>query len=290
MAAGQFDDAAELYREIDEEFRHPLAAFSLGYLYKTGQGVHQDRATACDWFEKAARREVPSGANEYAICLRDGLNGEPDANGAVEEFIAAGEAGQTSAFCAAGRILIASDNTPGNSQTGLELCRRSAQAGHADDQLWLGQLLSDPDSPLHDPEEAGFWLETAAEGNNAEAQYLVGMLHRSGDDLAAAQHWLEKAASQGYQAAYQPTGEAYYADIRDPDTGEPDGTRVAKAYMWLTASLRVEENSDRRAKAADMREKLLEMMPEDWPAVLDEKVDAHFADLQATQPVVSRVD
>ena len=68
-----------------------------------------------------------------------------------------------------------------------------------------------------DPEQAIEWLKQAAEQGSAIAQYRLGLLYYQGEIdeeyFGEWQDWMEKAADQGHEEAYELLRE-YYADMQ----------------------------------------------------------------------------
>ena len=100
-------------------------------------------------------------------------------------------------------------------------------------------------------------------------------------DLEAAKFWLESAAADGHLPAYLLTTELFFEEIQDPQTGELVEFSSAKAYMWATATAERLGETPAGQSGADIRARLLELMPPDWQKSLDEKVEAHLATVRS---------
>ena len=92
--------------------------------------------------------------------------------------------------------------------TGMREWTALAEAGHQDAMVGIGIVLVEGISGARqDPATGLRWLRRAAAGNNAQAQYELGVLHYMGIDEhldmdeAAAFQWFERAAQQEHTAA-----------------------------------------------------------------------------------------
>ncbi len=71
----------------------------------------------------------------------------------------------------------------GNYAAAIEQLRPLAGSGNVAAQLALGQILRNPSNPQRAPEEALRWFTRAAEQNNAEGNYWLGVMHRLGEGV-----------------------------------------------------------------------------------------------------------
>ena len=104
----------------------------------------------------------------------------------------------------------------------------------------------------------------------------TGCLQPPAIDPIVARSWFEQSASRGHIPAYFETASLYFNAPANPETGLWHENDLAKAYMWLSATLQVAEDDEQREQASVMMEKVREVMPETWAADLDAKVDAHI--------------
>lgn len=88
-------------------------------------------------------------------------------------------------------------------------CRMAAKGGFVPAQATLGYLYN----RIGDREAAGLWLERAAQGGDAEAQYNLALYMAQGGALEseseAATNWLFSAAQQGLAVAQTELGLRY---------------------------------------------------------------------------------
>ncbi len=96
-------------------------------------------------------------------------------------------------------------------------------------------------------------------------------------DPAGSRNWLEAAAGQGYVRAYYPVAELYFNAPPDPETGLWTGPDLAKAYMWLSATLQRSVDPVELDRAKEMLDRVREVMPGTWVQELDARVAGHLA-------------
>ncbi|MBQ7502036.1 sel1 repeat family protein [bacterium] len=113
-----------------------------------------------------------------------------------------------------GRRLYASEGEADRKQA-LSLCRRAAEMGLAEAQVFLGDRLIKGEGTAENKEEAVSWFRKAAERGNAAGQYKLGLCYVDGDGVKAdkeeAKKWLTLAAEQGHREA-----EKRLAELKDP--------------------------------------------------------------------------
>jgi len=281
LQAGDYEQAfAEYSRFVDD---NPLAQFNLGLFEYSGWGRNVDRVAACHHFEAASAGEIPMAQQLLADCYRLGVHTPASFSAAQQWYRRAVENGLPTANYWWGRMLI--DGTAGTRDVreGVRRCELAAGAGAIEAQLYLARnyLGGGPFSP--DQQRALYWYERAAQANNAEALYHLGILMgdglREGAGREEALFAMESAAEQGYQAAYLPTAEMYYSASPDSDTNLPTAENLAKSYLWLQAALKTTDSHEEKARARQMLEAVMGIMPETWVPDLDEKLDAHFGKL-----------
>ncbi|MBF0470193.1 MAG: sel1 repeat family protein [Gammaproteobacteria bacterium] len=92
--------------------------------------------------------------------------------------------------------------TAGNYDAAFSRLRQLATAGELEAQFRLGDLYATESLPQYSPQESLKWLQLAAEGGHAEAQYHLALtlLPKKGENNSAIR-WLTRAADQGVIAA-----------------------------------------------------------------------------------------
>jgi TPR repeat protein len=285
LAAGDYKTAFREYSRFADENNNPLAQFTLSLFYDLGWGRPVDRPAACRWQEKAAEGRIPAGQHLFAECLRDGVNGPPEPAAAAQWYERAARNGHVISLCSLAELYIAGEGVPKDPAKGLELCGQVAAGDSVPAKIRMGRFHLEGAGGLEDPERAHGWFESAAQYGSAEALYYLGVMNRDGlgrpKAPRLAREWFEIAAGEGYRRAYLPTGELYFNGPKDPETGLLPAHDLAKAYLWLSAAARKATDPEELAQAAEMLERIREVMPETWVPDLDAKVAAHLAEHDA---------
>ena len=113
----------------------------------------------------------------------------------------------------------------GNYREAMRYLRQSAESGHAESQLQLGQMHYHGDGVGEDYNEALRWCLKAAEQNHLSACVFSGMIYgRKGDDSREA-YWYHKAAEQGNQLGQYFLGRMY-------EKGRGVNKDVEEAIRW----------------------------------------------------------
>ncbi|MBC7858007.1 MAG: sel1 repeat family protein [Burkholderiaceae bacterium] len=114
----------------------------------------------------------------------------------------------------------------GDFVTSMALWLKSAEAGYAPAQVWLGDILDKSE----EDEDAVKWYLKAAEQGDASGQFGLGLMHAKGEgvkkDLAQAYGYVLKAAEQ----AHAPAMFALAAAFRTGGLGQ--AIDAAKADEW----------------------------------------------------------
>ena len=174
----------------------PIAQYLMSSFYATGEGgVEKDLVVAVEWLKKSAAQKYPRAQLTYAGMLAKG----------------AGESGRLVKRdeLRAVRILEA---LSGGGEGGREANVIAGQAA-----MWLGAIYAmGGDEIGKNPEKSYIWYERAAQLENSEAQYLLGIAF-SGEEWGLdldenpqkAAEWWQKSAALGYAAAQYALGWAY---------------------------------------------------------------------------------
>jgi hypothetical protein len=280
LATADYDKAYPIYLSAAEG-GNALAQFSVAMFHEAGWGtVQESPAVACDWYRRAAEGSIPAAAHFHARCLDEGIAGPADPKGAAHWYGRAAELGHYLSWCDLAELYMRGRGVPKDPARGLVLCRQAAELGAVPASLRTGRYLLQGDAAIRDPAAARAWFESVA--HLPEAQYYLGLMHRDGLAGEAspkqARLWFERAASQGYVAAYLPTAQLYFAVSPDLRTHKPPADILAKAYMWLSASIERVAGPREKAQAQAMRDKVLAIMPPSWTPTLDQRVAQHLSE------------
>ena len=279
LAAKDYEKAYSLYQRQNE--RSALAQFVVGMFYQEGWGRPRDPAAACTWFEKAAKRKVPTAENNWADCLAQGIGRPPDVPEALKWYERAAQHGHLISACNAADYYMQGQGVPQDVQRGIALCMPVAQASSPPAMLRLAHYYQQGNFVPQDLPRARAWYQEAAELGNPEAQYHLGLMLAQGEggpaNLQAGAFWLETAASAGHVPAYLPTALLYAKFPVDPDTGMLSAEHLAKAYLWNSAAKKTVVDAAMRAAIDRLDAMIGAVMPTAWRSALDQQVAAHLA-------------
>ena len=280
LAAGDYEKAFAGYHDAARNNNNALAQFSIGLFYQNGWGRAVDKAAACQWFEQAAQGGIPTGQYQAGICLEEGGQRPPDYAAAANWFEKAAQAGQFHAYCNLGNLYMTGKGVPKDPVKALQLCHPAAQQGSIPAQLWMGRFYLEGDPSIQNGQEAYRWFEAATQKQSPEAFYYLGILLQKeleeGHTVEKARQMFEQAAALKYVPAYFQAGKSFYHAEPDPETKRLSAEHLAKAYLWLSATLQQSENLNELAESKQMLEQILAVMPETWLNELDQKVAQHL--------------
>lgn len=279
LTAGDYEPALKEYQRIAEEKNNPLAEFTIALFYDYGWGRPEDQVKACQWYEKAARGDIPVAANALGLCLTKGIHGDVNYAQAAVWFQKAADLGHHFSLCHLAKLYISGQGVKKDAAKGLALCKLSADKGSIPAMLQLGFHYLDEDE-TRDYEKALHWFSMAASYHSDEAQFQLGVMLRDGQGIeknpVVAREWFEKVAREGYVPAYYETAVLYFNAPVNPETGLWYGNDLSLAYLWLSATVQRTVSSEQREQAAQMLKKVREVMPKTWTADLDAKLKAHL--------------
>lgn len=265
--------------------RNPLAQFTLGLFEREGWGRPPNPVAACNWFEKAAHKNIPAAEQFLGDCLAQGIGREADGKAAQKWYEKAAASGIAYALCSAGELYISGKVIEKDVRRGLELCTAAAQAESPPAMLRLADYYREGKDVPQDLAAARYWYQQAAERHNHEAQFRLGLMLSEGQggdaNVPQALFWLERAAMEGYAPAYLPVAILYANAEPDPQTGALSAENLAKVYMWNAASKAKTTNPMQLAEIARIEQLVLAVMPLQWKPDLDRRVAAHLAKYNA---------
>jgi TPR repeat protein len=276
LAAEDYEAAFREYSRIESRTGDPLAQFTLGLFHKLGWGRPKDPAKACDWFEKAAEGRVPTAQFYLAEALLDGVYRPEDPVRAAALLEDASAGGHFQSNVTLAELYLSGKGVNPDPKKALALCRDAADRGVVSAQVRAGKLLLEGERVPRDAVAAGQYFQRAAEQDDPEAQFYLGTMLRDGVGTQrsplAARAWFEHAASHGYIDACLPVGELYLGD----GSADPTEEELAKAYLWLSVAVQREQSTSGRARAIELRDRVLKTMPESWRSGLDLKVHQYL--------------
>lgn len=174
--------------------------YRIGKLYAFGYGVEQDYAKAAEWYEKAVGENNPFAAYSLGSLYRRGQGVEQN---------------DAQAFAL------------------YELAANHEKKPNAYAMYELGRMYQEGIGTVPDKDKSAEWyLESAAEKENAYAAYLAGKIRLNEEgfkDAVKAIQLFRLAAEQGNDYAEYQLGKLYLS-------GKEVGRDVNEAIRWLTAS------------------------------------------------------
>ncbi|MGB5398333.1 MAG: tetratricopeptide repeat protein [Gammaproteobacteria bacterium] len=284
LADGDYEQALKEYMRVAEEKNNPLAKHAIAMFYDFGWGRTPDPVKACEWHEQAAKGEIPAAAEALARCYAEGIGRDVDYAQAAAWYQKAADLGIHSSLCSLGALYITGQGVEKDPAKGLSLCQQSAEQGSVPAMLRLARFYMH-EAEVRNYEAALHWYSNAASYQSVEAEYQLGVMLRDGlginRDPMVARSWFELAASKGYEPACFETAALYINAPVNPETGLWHEDDLARAYLWLSITLKRTQDAEQRKLASEMMDKVLEFMPKTWNAALDEKVDAYLKQFPA---------
>ncbi|KAF9082303.1 hypothetical protein BGX29_005478 [Mortierella sp. GBA35] len=155
------------------------AQFSLGDMYRDGQGVQQDYQAAMDWFLQAAEQGSALAQHKIGLLYMYGQGVPQDQSKAVEWNLKAAEQGDMSAQYTLGTQFSSGQGIPQDSVKAVEWFTKAARQGHVLAQFTMGHMTEIGQGvPKKDYAKAIEWYQMAADQGNASAQFSINLLHK----------------------------------------------------------------------------------------------------------------
>jgi TPR repeat protein len=188
-----YKDAARFYKAAAEA-GDVYSQYSLGFMYRHGQGVELNLDKAIEWLVKAADKGNESARKELV---------------SIEQEIKEKEA-KLEALRLAHAHFEAEDY-----MRAFPYLEKAAQDGEVWAQGNLGWMYGTGNGVPEDQKAALHWIEKAAQQGDMFAQFNLGMFYYNGHgglsiDFEKAFYWYEKAAKQGHKDAPYELGISYW--------------------------------------------------------------------------------
>ncbi len=279
LAAGDYKKAYALYAR--RAANNPLAQFTLGLFHKNGWDRPVDEAAGCRWFEKSAKKRIPTALHYLGDCLVQGTHRAADPAAALVLYLDAAAGGHLISLCSAADLYIKGIGVGKDAKRGLELCTQAAQAGSPPAMIKMANYYREGKEVVQDLAAARSWYQQAAERHSPEAQYRLGAMLSEGQggepDLNFALFWLETAAAGGYAPAYLPTAILYANADVDPATGALRPEHLAKIYLWNSVAKVRTVDPVQIETIARINAMVQTVMPTAWRSRLDQQIADHLA-------------
>jgi len=177
------------------------AQYNLGYLYRHGKGVAEDKEKAVAWWSAAAAQGLQLAQHSLAVMYFGGEGVTRDVGKAVQWLTKAAEGGYARSQYTLGKMYNEGLGVPRDDQMAVRWMRAAADQGEYRAQYNLGKIYRDGRGVEKSDEQATYWLRTAAERGYAKAQNHIGARHARGEgvprDDVEAYVWVTLAAEQG---------------------------------------------------------------------------------------------
>jgi TPR repeat protein len=177
----------------------------IGYMTYQGEGVPVDKATAVQWYRKAAVQGNRDAQYNLAVAHAFGDGVARNDAEALLWYHRAAEQGSAVAQYSLGVSYALGEGAAQSDEEALKWYRAAAAQGYADAQYNLGEMLGAGRGAPANERDALHWCREAARNGNAAAQHKLGTIYRDGRgverDLSEAMHWYKLAAAQGHRDA-----------------------------------------------------------------------------------------
>ena len=214
----------------------------LAECYKEGCGVERDYAESFRWYSLAAE----SGDMDAQFCLAcaffDGEGIEEDQEKAVFWVRKAAEQGDSDAQLFLGECYRDGDGIEQDYSEAAKWLMKSAEKGNASAQFELGYMYCSGVGLEQDLLLADKWIRMAAEQGDPEYQYLYGHMLDTGFAMSCSRdgekalEWFQKAADQGYVAAYLRLAQTYDELYEDDDENDDYAKNAFDWYLKCAES------------------------------------------------------
>ena len=206
-------------------------------------GPEKDYAEAFDLAQKSAAQNNGDGIWALALAYEHGRGVEEDVDKALELYRRGTELGHAKCMHNLGCYYMRGDYLPEDKPRAIELCRKAAEQGYDMAEFFMAKVYETGDGVEEDLDEALRWGEKAAAHGSPEIRYQVAKLYTYvGEDGGMidpdrARYWLQKAAEQGHQMAYDMLN---FAPMWMEDGFEPEGDEAdMDEPAWMKPMLRL---------------------------------------------------
>lgn len=256
-----------------------LAQFTVALFYDLGWGIPPRRSIACQWYQKAAKNNMPGAMQALGQCFLEGQGVERNKKLAYHWFIKAFEQGIVEGAFQAGELLLSGDGIEINLIAGQRLCLEAAQQGSISAQKKLAQWYFHGQYFPQDYQLAFNWLQRVASEKSPDSAYLLAQFYDQGIgmnvDEKQALRWYEIAALGKYQKAYMPTALLYWRMFTNAQDNQEQ--LLAKSYLWAKISSSSSVLLADKAVAKQLLAQVMQQMPTTWQESLDKKIVNHLA-------------
>ncbi len=210
-----------------------------GIDYTNGWTVQPDISAACDWYAKAASREIPLAQHYYAICVSKKLISSDVSSSSI--FKKSIEGGHLLSSCYLADILLAETENKKLSIYYISQCEYLAQLGAPIASFRMYKLLAKKDGDKVVTEKALNFLLGAAQDEIPEAKLILGKflieISKNKEDFSLGLKLLEDAASLGFAPAFDVIAQSYLFFLNEKNYGYSKRSLLEKSYLWSSSAL-----------------------------------------------------
>lgn len=277
LAKQKYNAALVAFKE-QAHLGNGLAQFNVALFYDLGWGITPQRPIACQWYQKAAKNNMPAAMQSLGQCFLQGHGVEKNHKLAYDWFIKAFEQGIADGACQAGELLLSGDGIDVDVVVGQKLCLLAAQQGSLSAQNKVAQWYFHGQYFPQDYQQAFNWLHRVANEKSPSSAYLLAQFYDQGIgmdvDESQALHWYEVSALGKYQPAYIPTALLYWQAFTKTQVGKDN--LLAKSYVWAKISSNGSSLQSEKKISKQLLVQVLNIMPKTWQKSLNIKVANHF--------------
>ncbi|MBI1300329.1 MAG: hypothetical protein GC137_01595 [Alphaproteobacteria bacterium] len=158
----------------------PEAQHDMGAIYVAGHGsIRQDLKRAVQWFEEAAKNNVPNAKYNLGVLYHQGLGIDQDVNKAMKLYQEAADLNHPEAQYNLGIASIEGIGVPYNPKKAAEYFESAARRGVTEAAYNLGLIYENGLLGETKPDQALAWYKTAADQGSPEAQSALDQLAAS---------------------------------------------------------------------------------------------------------------
>ena len=133
--------ALELFLEAANK-DYPPAQVRCGQMYRTGDGIPEDKEKARAWFTRASLRDDPLGNLYLGQMCYEGEGDKKDLKGALACFCNSGRRGNPEAQCQAGLMFYEGEGTKVDYDEAFGWFGKAAEQGHAEAMFQMANMLA----------------------------------------------------------------------------------------------------------------------------------------------------
>lgn len=233
------NDKYQNHSNYFENHDNPISQLMMGMDYSNGWTVSPDINVACNWYAKAASREIPLAQHYYAICISKKLISSNESSSEI--FKKSIDGGHLLSSCYLADILLMDNENKKPLNEYISQCEYLAQLGSPMASFRMYKILyrEDPDKTL--TQKRIDFLIKAAQDEIPEAKFILGRLlvlnSKNKDEFSIGLKFLEDAASLGFVSSFDVIAELYLYFLREKNYGYSERYLLEKSYLWSSSAL-----------------------------------------------------